>query len=597
MNFDYRTKPLVRLIGLISLTMLAIGTMLAEAEPSAQSTRSTAGVPAYRQADKVAVFTVHGVIDQVTLRSLERRFEQAKRDGATAVVLDIDTPGGRVDSTLDICHLLKTDAPANTVAWINPQAFSAGTFIALATREIVVAPNSRFGDAAPIMVSPFGGLMELPAAERAKLESPLLDEVIDSARRNRHDERLVQAFVSVGMELWLIEHRETGERLIVNRSEYNTVFGEDPPAQFTPASIEGDRADPQRVRPYVDESIPRTDDDAGDAASERRQLMRDFRAQRPDVRSALSEDDRGKYRLLRQVIADDQLLTVRPAEAMHYGLAMRVIRDDEQLMDYFGANEIVRYDQNWSETLAWFLMLLPVRAVLIIIFLVCLFLELAAPGTGMFGTGALLALLLLLGAPMLMGMAQWWGIVFVLAGLVLLAIEIFVLTGVGVAGVVGLLCLATGLVGTFLTGDISGSQGQMNLWSSVITTMTALFGAGIAIWIISRQFHSVPLLNRLILSAELRDRDEPTPRTEILPEPSDVVEAESGSGADAATYEEYPPVGAVGEASTPLYPHGRAMFNNRIYDVQSIDGYVEKGTPVRVVRVGRFVVEVEVADE
>ena len=61
------------------------------------------------------------------------------------------------------------DAPANTVAWINPKAYSAGTIIALACREIVVSPNSAFGDAAPI--SPFG---PIPITERAKIESPLL---------------------------------------------------------------------------------------------------------------------------------------------------------------------------------------------------------------------------------------------------------------------------------------------------------------------------------------------------------------------------------------------------------------------------------------
>ena len=62
------------------------------------------------------------------------------------------------------------------------------------------------GDAAPIT-----SLGPIPATERAKIESPLLTEVIDEARRHHYDERLVQAFVSVGIELWLLRDGSTGE--------------------------------------------------------------------------------------------------------------------------------------------------------------------------------------------------------------------------------------------------------------------------------------------------------------------------------------------------------------------------------------------------
>ncbi|MHC4274931.1 MAG: Clp protease/crotonase-like domain-containing protein [Planctomycetota bacterium] len=137
----------------------------AQVQPPSGTPAPATAVPAYRQANKVAILTVQGGIDGITLRSLERRVRQARADGADAIVFDIDTPGGALDATLDICHLIRTEAPANTVAWINPQAYSAGTIIALACREIVVAPSSAFGDAAPI--SPFGAI---PATERAKVE-------------------------------------------------------------------------------------------------------------------------------------------------------------------------------------------------------------------------------------------------------------------------------------------------------------------------------------------------------------------------------------------------------------------------------------------
>ena len=131
-------------------------------------------VPAGRKADKVAIIPVHGPIDGVTLVSLERRLAEASEQGADAVVLELDTPGGSLDATFQILELIRTEAPPNTIAWIRPKAFSAGTIIALATREIVTTPTGVFGDAAPIQALPMVGLQELPAAERAKIEAPLL---------------------------------------------------------------------------------------------------------------------------------------------------------------------------------------------------------------------------------------------------------------------------------------------------------------------------------------------------------------------------------------------------------------------------------------
>lgn len=523
-------------------------------------------VPAYRQANKVAVLRVEGVIDYVTLRSLERRVERAKREGADAVVLDINTPGGRVDAMLDICHLIKTDAPANTVAWINPQAYSAGTIIALACREIVLQENASFGDAAPVAVHPLGGLQALPPAERAKQESPLLEEVIDSARRNHYDENLVQAFVSVGVELWLIENIATGEKVFVDREEYRAVFGEEPPRELTsvtPMNSEG-------VTPWVGgepgERIP--------SAGAEREIMTEL--PRP-VRTRLTSADRGRYRAVRQVVAADRLLTLRPADAMTYGLAVQMIRNDEELRAYFGASSLTRYDETWSEGLARFLMSTPVRAILILVFLVALFIEIAAPGTGAFGATAVAALVILFGAPALMGMAQWWGIALVAIGLVLIAVEVLVIPGVGVAGVAGLLSLLVGLVGTFVTSDLGTSQGQAELWSGLAATLTSIFGAGVIMWLISKHLHSAPIINRLILKTELGKTGRAEDMLAALTMPSETPIAP----------------GAIGVAHTALRPAGRGMFGGRVIDVQSPGGFVEKGTPIRVVSVGRYVVDVE----
>jgi len=560
--------------------VLWLGVGLAAQEPAASpqpGPPAATAVPAYRQANTVAVLTVRGPIDGVTLHSLERRMDKALKDGADAVVLDIDTPGGELGATLDICHLIKTDAPPNTVAWINPQAYSAGTIIALACREILVARNASFGDAAPI--SPFG--INIAATERAKLESPILAEVIDSARRNHYDENLVQAFISVGVELWLIEHVGTGERIFVDEQEYRAVFGDAPARQLTPVAPPA-ASGPDPVRPWFNTLIPPAD--AGSALSEQLKAEIEFQQQRPPARARLGRADRISWRPVAQVVSDDRLLTVKPAEAVYYGLAAARVASDAELQAYFGATALRRYDRSWSESLVRFLTNPVVMGVLIVILVVGFFIELAAPGLGVFGAAAAASLLVLVGAPWLAGMAGWWELLLIVAGLVLIAAEIFIIPGFGIAGLGGVACLLVGLVGTFISADLDTTAGRSELWTGLGATLTALFAAGILIWLISKNVRIMPLLDGVVLKAQV-DGSRPGAG------PGD---AGAGGLLEAMrTGEAGLAPGELGVAETDLRPAGRADFGGRLVDVKSIGSYIDQGTPIRVVSVGRFVIEVE----
>ncbi len=192
-------------------------------------------VPASRQAKNIAVITIKGPISSLTFKSLERRLQLAKRAGADAAVIELDTPGGELGAALDITSLLKrSDTPIpNTVAWVHPNAFSAGSVIALACREIVVSEAANFGDALVIATNMDGTLKNLKDAERQKLTAPLLSDVVDSARQRGYDEYLVQGFVTLGVKLWQVEHTLTGQRLFVNEREYELLFGQ-PPADTRP---------------------------------------------------------------------------------------------------------------------------------------------------------------------------------------------------------------------------------------------------------------------------------------------------------------------------------------------------------------------------
>lgn len=566
-----------------------VGGELASARAADADPAAPVAVPAYRQADTIAVLKVEGIIDRVTLASLERRIAAAQDAGAQAIVLDIDTPGGELTATLDICNLLKdrSETPANTVAWINDTAYSAGTIIALACREIVVAPNSTFGDAAVVTGDPIIGLHQLAVEERAKLQGPILREIVESAREKHYDEHLVQAFVRVRTQLWLIRNVETDDKLVVNAPEIEALFGD-------VANIPSDAITPgaRGVLPRHSDVTMEIDriEEYGELPPAERTKQEQFIEELKPIRTLPPPEEAGDWEIVGRIVSSDELLTLKPDEAKFYGLATATIANDDELKQFFGAKTLLRYNEGWTDAMVRFLIHPVVRLVLIVIFLVSLFIELAAPGLGVFGGTALIALLLLVGAPAMVQLAEVWEIILIGAGIVLILAELFVIPGFGVAGLAGAACLLVGMVATFVGRDLSSPASESQLTTGIVTTITALFLSGAGIWVASRFFHTSPLFRRLMLTTEL---------------------AATGAGRDGLRAgESYGVLEAIGQpetyglalgdqgtATTTLRPAGRARFGDTVVDVQSVGSFIEAGTPVVIVNAGRHVIEVDVVDE
>ena len=565
---------MLRLFALVSLMMLVGPTVAARVQTSPPPVPV---IPAGRQANHIAIISIHGPIDGITTRSLERRLDEAARRGADAIVLEIDTPGGDLMATFDILELIRTKAPANTIAWVRPKAFSAGTIIALACREIVTTPTGRFGDAAPIQGMPLVGLRNMPAAERAKIEAPLLSELVYDARRQGWDEKLVQAFVAVDVQLWLIRHRDTGELLFVDAAEYERIFGEAPVStrlERLPAPVyEEEQAFSSPVfKSDVPASSPAAPD-VEDVEQARKEAI-DFRQEIPSRRPQLDRDDAADWENLGQIISADELLVLRADEAVAYGLSSSDgIGTDTDLQTFMGAKTVTRLDETWSEGLVRFLTLWPVRVVLIVVMLVGFFIELSAPGYGVFGLVAVSALAVLLGAPLLAGLSDWWTVIVVLLGLALVVAELFFLPGFGVAGMLGGLLLFAGLVGTFVSGDPFDPAMRDQLFRGIAATMIAGLAASSIGWIFWRTLPNNPFASRIILGAEIGDTAPATSTRDAI----ELIE-----------------IGALGIAATPLRTAGRVEFDGRLVDAQSEDGFIEQGTRVRVIASDRFGVRVEI---
>lgn len=100
----------------------------------------------------VVVLPTKGVVDQVLAGYLREGIGVAAAEGAAAVVVQLDTPGGSLESTREIVQAF-LDAPLPVMVWVGPagaRAASAGTFITLASHVASMAPGTNIGAATPV---------------------------------------------------------------------------------------------------------------------------------------------------------------------------------------------------------------------------------------------------------------------------------------------------------------------------------------------------------------------------------------------------------------------------------------------------------------
>ena len=155
-----------------------------------------------RKGDTVVV-ELSGEVSPPLHLFLRRAVKAAENAGASALIIDMNTYGGRLDAAADICSVLNRTA-IPTYTFINTNAGSAGSLIALATRHIYMSPVSAIGAAAPVLASG----AELSGTEKDKTLSYWSALVRNSATRNGHNPDIGEAFMNKEKEVRI------GERVV-----------------------------------------------------------------------------------------------------------------------------------------------------------------------------------------------------------------------------------------------------------------------------------------------------------------------------------------------------------------------------------------------
>ena len=116
-----------------------------------------ATAPATLAAEKVGFINVDGAIGPATASYISRSIEEAKEQSVQCLVIELNTPGGLLDSTQKIVQSF-LGSPVPVVVYVAPTgatATSAGCFITLAASIAAMAPATTIGAAHPVSIGGF----------------------------------------------------------------------------------------------------------------------------------------------------------------------------------------------------------------------------------------------------------------------------------------------------------------------------------------------------------------------------------------------------------------------------------------------------------
>ncbi|HUL53778.1 MAG TPA: NfeD family protein [Opitutaceae bacterium] len=215
--------------------------------PAGSSAPATPAAPAKAEpGGKVTVYVVpvRDEIAQPALYILRRGLKEAIERNAGAVVLDMQTPGGRADVAFDMMEALEK-FPGVTATYVDSEAMSAGAFIAAATKEIWFVPKGVIGAAAAVTAEG----QDIPETMRLKINSFLRAKMRAISEDQGYRGQVISAMIDKDYELKIGDAviKPKGELLSLTANEAAKAYG-DPPRPLLAAGIAKDLDDLLRQR-------------------------------------------------------------------------------------------------------------------------------------------------------------------------------------------------------------------------------------------------------------------------------------------------------------------------------------------------------------
>ena len=463
---------------------------------------------------KAVVIVCKGMIDDGLYESIKRRTDIALEQGADYLIYEIGTYGGLLKAADDIAKyfILDVGKRSRTVAYITTEAISAGAMISVSCQDIIMLENTTIGDCAPIIL---GGKLE--GVEREKTESFTRAAFDRAAEANGYPRALLRAMVTMQIKVYRIENLETGE------------------FEF-----------------FESDMLP---------------------------------SDANKYDLANKELAigDDKILTLTALQAERFGVARAQVDGLEGALDFLGKRDGVRFAEKptilktlWSEEMVRWVNSPVIMGGLIMIAMLGVYIELNTPGIGLPGLVAVICFTIIIGSKYLVGLANWVEVALFVVGLLLLMVEVFVLPGFGIAGILGILCMVAGIFGMLIKNPpekLPWPETQLD-WDFFISGISGLLigvvGFALMAWAFTKYLPKMEFLSGLLLAPAAAKK-------------GDEFEVSMTGPPEVKTVSVN--IGDVGTVVSTLRPTGKVQFGDSIVDVVAEGDFLDKGQSVEIIEV------------
>ncbi len=281
----------------------------------------------------------------------------------------------------------------------------------------------------------------------------------------------------------------------------------------------------------------------------------------PDIAEAMVDQDIE----IEGITKKGKLLTFTVSEAMKHGFCDAEVEDLQALLklNNLQTANIIHYKPTTVNILISLLINPAVSGILIMIMLGGIYFELQSPGIGFPIAAAAFAAILFFAPLYLEGLAENWEIILFMVGVILLAAEIFVIPGTGIAGILGFSLVLSGLTLSMIENvQFDFTMVSMSgIYTSFSVVIFSMLVSTIMLFLLLPKLLENGKMNAFVVQSEQK--------TDL--------------GYIAVDESLLNLKGLEGVVLTDLRPSGKVFVNNLPMDATSMGGYIEKGIPIIVV--------------
>ncbi len=265
------------------------------------------------------------------------------------------------------------------------------------------------------------------------------------------------------------------------------------------------------------------------------------------------------------IATEGKVITFSVSEALKHGFCEAEVKNIDDIMERAGVEkyEIVKYDLAASERIIAFFLNPFISGILIMVIIGGIWFELQTPGVGFPIAAAILALILYLIPHYMNGLAENWEVAVFIAGIILIVLEIFVIPGFGIAGVLGIASVTGSLILIMLNNDMFDFSFVKadDAMIAIMTTFAAITGAIALLFVLGYKLTDTKAFQRIAL-VDTQNKEE---------------------GFTSSTYTKNHLVGKQGTAFTVLRPSGRVMIDDEIFDAYTRGDYIDQHEKIEVI--------------